>query len=190
MARPSGKLKVFQAQFGFFDSIVAAPSQAAALRAWNTNQNLFAQGLAKIITDEEAVASALKHPGIPLRRALGSSEPFSLKAAPPKIDALEPVPAKPKVKPPAAVKIVPDRRRLDAAEAALADRDADEQTRETEIDRRRRGLAREEAELARRKQALEAEAAEGKKTAEKKRAAALAEVDREREAYRRSGGEV
>ena len=27
------KLKVFQAQFGFYDTIVAAPSQAAALRA-------------------------------------------------------------------------------------------------------------------------------------------------------------
>ena len=38
------KLKVFQAQFGFYDTIVAAPSQAAALRAWGVNQNLFASG--------------------------------------------------------------------------------------------------------------------------------------------------
>ena len=35
------KLKVSQAQFGFFDTVVAAPSQAAALRAWGVNQNLF-----------------------------------------------------------------------------------------------------------------------------------------------------
>ena len=48
------KLKVFQAQFGFYDTVVAAPSRAAALRAWGTHQNLFASGEAKVATDEAA----------------------------------------------------------------------------------------------------------------------------------------
>ena len=75
---PSRRLKVFQAQFGFFDTVVAAPSQAAALRAWGVNQNLFASGEAKPTTDEAAVAAATAHPETPLRRAVGSSEPFAL----------------------------------------------------------------------------------------------------------------
>jgi hypothetical protein len=32
------KLKVFQAQFGFYDTVVTAPSQAAALCAWGVSQ--------------------------------------------------------------------------------------------------------------------------------------------------------
>src|SRR3954465_14317900 len=72
------KLKVFQAQFGFFDTVLAAPSQAAALRAWGTHRNLFATGHAKVATDEAAIAAALEHPGTLLRRAVGSNEPFAL----------------------------------------------------------------------------------------------------------------
>ena len=70
------KLKVFQAQFGFFDTVLAVPSQAAALRTWGTHQNLFAIGHAKLATDEAAIAAALEHPGTLLRRALGSHDPF------------------------------------------------------------------------------------------------------------------
>ncbi len=70
------KLKVFQAQFGFYDTVVAAPSQAAALRAWGVNQNLFASGEAKAATDEAAIAAATAHPETPLRRAVGSTEPL------------------------------------------------------------------------------------------------------------------
>nr|MBA3810869.1 cell envelope biogenesis protein TolA [Caulobacteraceae bacterium] len=72
------KLKVFQAQFGFHDSVVAAPSQAAALRAWGTHQNLFADGQARIANDAKAVAAARAHPETPLRRAVGSSDAFAL----------------------------------------------------------------------------------------------------------------
>ena len=117
------KLKVFQAQFGFFDTVVAAPSQAAALRAWGVNQNLFASGEATIATDEAAVAAAIAHPEIPLRRAVGSKDAFALEPsslpdvpeAPKRAiskPAAKPKPAEPK-KPP------PDRTKLDAAEAAL-----------------------------------------------------------------------
>jgi hypothetical protein len=57
--RAARRLKVFQAQIGFFDTVVAAPSQAAALRAWGVHQDLFANGGAKAITDELALAAAL-----------------------------------------------------------------------------------------------------------------------------------
>lgn len=40
-------LKVFQAQFDFYDVVVAAPSQAAALRAWGVHQKLFTDGMAR-----------------------------------------------------------------------------------------------------------------------------------------------
>jgi len=72
------KLKVFQAQFGFYDAIVAASSQAAALRAWGVNKNLLASGEATVTTDEAAVAAATAHPETPLRRAVGSTEAFAL----------------------------------------------------------------------------------------------------------------
>src|SRR3954452_17807754 len=75
---PTRKLKVFQAQFGFFDTVVAVPSQAAALRLWGTHQNLFATGHAKVVTDEAAIAAALEHPGTLLRRAVRSNDPFSI----------------------------------------------------------------------------------------------------------------
>ena len=53
------RLKVFQTHLGFFDTVVAAPSQAAALRAWGLHQNIFADGLARIADDPQAVAAAL-----------------------------------------------------------------------------------------------------------------------------------
>jgi hypothetical protein len=74
------KLKVYQAPFGFHESVVAAPNQTAALRAWGSHQNLFAEGLAKVTTESSAVEAALKHPEIPLRRAIGSNAPFELEA--------------------------------------------------------------------------------------------------------------
>src|SRR3954451_7231300 len=75
---PPQKLKVFQAQFGFFDTVLAVPSQAAALRVWGTHRNLFATGHAKLATDEAAIAAAVEHPGALLRRAVGSDIPFSV----------------------------------------------------------------------------------------------------------------
>src|SRR5205085_10312942 len=56
------KLKVFQAQIGFYDTVVAAPSQAAALRAWGIRQNLFADGLARTTDEPQAVEAALATP--------------------------------------------------------------------------------------------------------------------------------
>ena len=53
------RLKVFQVHLGFFETVVAAPSQAAALRAWGTHQNLFADGQARVTDDPQAVEAAL-----------------------------------------------------------------------------------------------------------------------------------
>ncbi len=174
------KLKVFQAQFGFYDTVVAAASQAAALRAWGTHQNLFASGEAKITTDEAAVAAALEHPETPLRRAVGSTDPFQLEptSLPTVPDAPKRVAAKPtaKAKPKSAPKPPVDRSTLDAAEAALH-----------QLDEARK---REEADLRRRQDELdEAKSAAQSIYVEGRKAATSAVVDA-RKAYRSAGGEA
>lgn len=173
------KLKVFQAQFGFHDTVVAAPSQAAALRAWGTHQNLFANGEARITTDEAAVAAAIAHPETPLRRAIGSNEPFaleptSLPAVPeaPKKAAVKPAP---RAKPAAAPKPPADRSKLDSAEAALR-----------ELDEARK---REEAQLRREAEALESRRVAAQAAYVQARKAATAKVVNARTAYRQAGGE-
>jgi hypothetical protein len=142
------RLKVFQAQLGFFDTIVAAPSQAAALRAWGVHQNLFADGQARVADDPPAIAAALAQPGIPLRRAPGSQDPFAREAASlPRVpDAPKTAKGKGKTKgrteaaaaapprPPA------DRSALDAAEAALRHLDHDRRAEEAAFRQRQEAL--------------------------------------------------
>jgi hypothetical protein len=181
LAKPKArKLKVFQAQFGFYDTVVAAPSQAAALRAWGTRQNLFASGDAKVVTDEAAVAAATAQPETPLRRAIGSTDPFVLEPtnlpkvpdAPPKKAGVK---TKAETKPAAPAKPPADRRALNAAEKSLR-----------EVDVRRKG---EEAHLRREADELEVrrEAAQGAYVAARR--AATAKVVDARSAYRKAGGE-
>ena len=172
------KLKVFESHLGFYDTVVAAPSQAAALRAWGVHQNLFADGLARITDDPDAVEAALAHPETPLRRAAGSSDPFSLEARLPKIPdapkkarsapAGKPEPKSRPSKPPA------DRTALDAAEAAL--RDLEEERK------------REEAEFRRREEELRAEQLSAQRAYVEARKAANENVAEARQAYRRAGG--
>jgi hypothetical protein len=172
------KLKVFQAQFGFYDTVVAAPSQAAALRAWGVNQNLFASGEATVATDEAAIAAATAHPETPLRRAVGSHDPFALEPI-----SLPEVPAAPKkaaVKPAAKARpAVParppaDRSKLDAAEKDLGD--LDEARKREEADFRR-----EAEDLETRRTAAQEAYVQGRK-------AATAKVVEARTAYRKAGG--
>jgi hypothetical protein len=173
------KLKVFQAQFGFYDTVVAAPSQAAALRAWGTHQNLFASGEARVTTDEAAIAAATAHPETPLRRAVGSTDPFALE--PTSLPKVPDAPKKSAVKPaskakrPSAPTRPPaDRSKLDAAEKALH-----------ALDDRRKGeeadFRREEDDLETRKQAAQSAYVEGRK-------AATAAVVEARRTYRDAGG--
>jgi len=174
---PNRKLKVFQAQFGFYDSVVAAPSQAAALKAWGTHQNLFADGQARVATDETAVKAALAHPDTPLRRAVGRTGAFEVE--PTSLPTVPNAPKTPKVtrKPSAAPpKPAADRTALDAAEAALS---ALDQSRKDE-----------EAGFRRRSEALDTERMDAQKTYVERRKTAASAIVRARTAYRDAGGET
>ena len=173
---PGRKLKVFLAQFGFHDSVVAAPSQAAALRAWGIRQNLFAEGQAHLTDEPQAVAAARANPEIPLRRAIGSNDPFELApTALPKVpDAPRRKAAKPAQK--------PVRRRRAADRSAL---DAAESTLHT-LDERRK---REEARLRDEQAVLDREMVARQAAYVGDRKAATAAVVEARQAYRKAGGQ-
>jgi colicin import membrane protein len=149
------KLKVFAARLGFFDTVVAAPSQKAALEAWGVHQDLFKEGHAAVTADPAAQA-ALERPGVVLRRMAGSSGAYSETA---EVDAAAlpadskpakgargkagPPPASAKPRPP------PDRTALTAAEKALAAAEADFQSGLADLEARRRALDEEEGTLRR-----------------------------------------
>ena len=67
------KLKTFTTSAGFFDLAVAAPSMKAALEAWGSKNNLFQHGFAKVSDDPKIVAATMAHPGVVLRRPVGST---------------------------------------------------------------------------------------------------------------------
>jgi hypothetical protein len=190
MAAPR-KLKVFQAQIGFYDTVVAASSQPAALRAWGLRQDLFASGHARLADDPQAIEAARAHPETPLKRAVGSTDAFAVEAAHlPEVPAaparrkartagstkapLKTRPAKsapPKAKP----KPKPDRRPLEAAEDRLRAVEAERQE--------------EEAAFARRRASLEKEISQAKAAFARTRKAATAGVAQALAAYRKAGGE-
>lgn len=66
------KLKVFTTSAGFHDALVAAPSRAAALRAWGSDHDLFARGAACEVTDPDLMKEPLAKPGTVIRRLRGS----------------------------------------------------------------------------------------------------------------------
>ncbi len=61
------KLKVFCTTSGFHDSIVAAPSKPAALKAWGAKTDLFSMGAARLVTDPKIAKKALERPGEVIR---------------------------------------------------------------------------------------------------------------------------
>lgn len=73
MARAQ-KLKVYRTPIGFHDAYVAAPSQKAALEAWGSDANLFARGLAEIVTDEALTREPFEQPGKIIKRLRGSED--------------------------------------------------------------------------------------------------------------------
>ncbi|OWK30584.1 hypothetical protein [Sphingomonas mucosissima] len=145
------KLKVYRTPAGFHDAYVAAPSQKAALAAWGSDANLFARGMAEVVSDPALTREPLAHPGEVIRvartmadapddplvpaRATGRSKASS------RADRPAP-PAKPKPKP------KPSRAAPDKAEAAL-------EAAETRQAEERAQLKREEQELAARRRALD-----------------------------------
>jgi hypothetical protein len=72
------QLKVFHAHLGFYDTVVAAPSQKAALEAWGAGASEFAKGFARLATDPKAVRKALAEPGKVLRRPFGTKGEYKL----------------------------------------------------------------------------------------------------------------
>ena len=143
-----GKLKVFAARLGFFDTAVAAPSQKAALAAWGVHQDLFKDGAAAA-SDDPAAQAALEKPGVVLRRMAGSAGPYEetptlsgegLIPVGPQPAGKRAVPPKPK--PP------PDRSALTAAEKALAEAERVRKAALNELDDRRRALEQEAERVA------------------------------------------
>jgi hypothetical protein len=143
------RLKVFAARLGFFDTVVAAPSQKAALAAWGVHQDLFKDGSAAT-TDDPAAQVALEHPGVVLRRMAGSADAYAETAT---VSAEGLVPASPKPagkrkarpEPP---KPPPDRSALDDAERALAQAERAHAAELADLEKRRAALEREAADLA------------------------------------------
>lgn len=121
-------LKVYCTPSGFSDALVAAPNQTAALKAWGITSNLFAEGLASVITDPELCALALAKPGEVIKRprgdvaklmaqpkpASGSKTTSSSPSEPVKVAVKRKAGQKPLERRP------PDRSALDVAEAAVS----------------------------------------------------------------------
>jgi len=80
------KLKTYQTSIGFFDLAIAAPSMKAAAEAWGSDKDVFKKGFARVTNDPEIVAATMAKPGVLLRRAVGSNDPFSENAELPRID--------------------------------------------------------------------------------------------------------
>ncbi|OYX33078.1 MAG: hypothetical protein B7Y99_07795 [Caulobacterales bacterium 32-69-10] len=151
------KLKTYATRIGFHDAVVAAPNQKAALAAWDVRENLFAQGAAKVTDDAQAVEAATAAPGVVLRRAAGTTGPFTTAPGLPKAPEPKPRAAKPdqqaKADKPPPPKPKPDRKPLASAEKALAafDRQAAQrlQSLERDLKNERRALERERDRLSR-----------------------------------------
>lgn len=174
-------LKVFRTPIGFHDAYVAAPSQKAALEAWGSDANLFARGVAERVDDPALMREPLAKPGTVIRRLRGTTaeQLASLPPDPPKrrtpahgknnhTKATPKAQSRPKPKP----KPKPDRGALDETEQALAEIEA-RQARE------RDALKRRQAELDRKRRALE-------KRQEAESARATRRAEKVREAYERA----
>jgi colicin import membrane protein len=75
------KLKTYVTSVGFFDKAIAAPSMKAALAAWGAGKNAFHQGFAEETDDPAIVAATMAKPGVVLKRAVGTQDPFDENAA-------------------------------------------------------------------------------------------------------------
>ena len=145
------KLKVFRTPIGFHDAYIAAPSQKAALEAWGADANLFARGVAEVVTDPQLTKEPLAKPGEVIRKLRGTAAehvaalPKSVKKLKSKAAEIEAVPSKrrPKARP-------PSRSKVTAAEKAVAEMEARHQAAEEELAKRERALAHEREQLDKR----------------------------------------
>ena len=106
---------------GFHDAYVAAPSRAAALRAWGAMTDLFAMDAAEQVTDPKLMAEPLARPGEVIKRKRGSDEEH-LAAAGTGSKAKAKASSAPKGKPrPSRANLKNAEKRLETAEADRAD---------------------------------------------------------------------
>ncbi len=128
--------KVFTWSDGFHRYTVAATSRAKALAAWETDRDLFKEGVAEEAPDALDAKAALAAPGAVIRRAEGG-----LKAA---VDKL------PKPRPKAVDAEAETRRKkaLAEAEAALEAAESEQRDAEADLERRRRALEAEATALS------------------------------------------
>jgi colicin import membrane protein len=148
------KLKTYTTSAGFFDLAVAAPSMKAALEAWGSKNNLFQHGFAKVSEDPKIVAATMAHPGVVLRRPVGSNGAFSEHAKLPTdlpVGNAKHAPAKRREPPAEAVDDKTARAAAQAFEKEQKRRDSErhkeEAKREKERERRERDIAAAEAAL-------------------------------------------
>lgn len=175
MARAQ-KLKVFRTPIGFHDAYVAAPSRKAALTAWGSDVDLFARGVAEEVTDDAALMRApLERPGEVIKLARGSTAEH-LAAASAKVPASTKPSAPVTPRKASAPRPRPSRARLKAAEDLLADID---KTHRQAAD----ALKARAAELERQRKAIDRDRQTLDTAYERKRRAAAAAVDRERERH-------
>lgn len=104
------RLKLFEWSDGFHTFTVAASSRPKALAAWGSSQDLFATGLAKEVDDSPDADAAKASPGTVIERKLD----VKLPAASPKKGRTK------RARQPSAA----DRKRVDDAQQALDDLDA------------------------------------------------------------------
>jgi ATPase subunit of ABC transporter with duplicated ATPase domains len=128
--------KVFTWSDGFHRYTVAATSRAKALQAWETDRDLFKEGVAQEAPDAPDAKAAIAAPGAVIRRAEGG-----LKSA---VDKL------PKSTPKRVDEAAEAKRKkaLAEAEAAFEAADAEQRDAEADLDRRRRDLDAEAAALS------------------------------------------
>lgn len=145
------KLKTYTTSAGFFDLAVAAPSMKAALAAWGSKNNLFHHGFAKISEDPKIVAATMAHPGVVLRRPVGSNRPFSEHAGLPRdLPLARRTPTKPATK-----GREPAAKAIDEKAARAAARAFEKEQKRRDGERRRQEAARQK-ERARHERAIAA----------------------------------
>lgn len=171
MARAS-KLKVYRTPAGFYDAYVAARSQKAALEAWGSERDLFARGIAELVTDPALSAAPLASPGVVVKLSRGTTaEQIAAmpapkpRSAPPDVGKEAPVRKRasssksianavsaPKPKPKLKPKPKPSSAKLEAAENALEKAKATYDRKLKAVGEREAKIARERRELERRQQ--------------------------------------
>ena len=142
------KLKVFRTSSGFHDSYVAAPSRAAALRAWGANTDLFAMGAAEQVTDAGLMAEPLAKPGEIVKRSRGSAGEHLSAAGKPKAKKTSDKAARiRKAKPP------PSRTKLDKADRQLTEAELRYDRAREELDEEAKQLNEKRSKLRRKHEA-------------------------------------